>query len=78
VAVLEHATREERYEFMQLRAAHPARRLVALAGAVRAAEAVAPTRPHPGVETATANLVLGPPTALVDRVRDAIRTAMRD
>jgi len=78
VAVLEHATREERYEFMQLRAALPAKRLVTLAGALRAAEAVAPTRPHPGVESATANLVLGPPLAMADAVRDAIRAAMRD
>ncbi|MDW5327921.1 hemerythrin domain-containing protein [Plantactinospora sp. KLBMP9567] len=77
-AVLEHATREERYEFVQLRAAQPARRLVALAAAVRAAEAVAPTRPHPGVESATANLLLGPPVAVVDAVRNAIRDATRD
>ncbi|MER7166158.1 hemerythrin domain-containing protein [Micromonospora sp. NPDC000207] len=77
-AVLEHATREERYEFVQLRAAHPPERLANLARAVRMAEAVAPTRPHPGVESATANLMLGPPVAIVDRVRDAIRTAMRD
>ncbi|MFY1691239.1 hemerythrin domain-containing protein [Plantactinospora sp. WMMB782] len=76
--VLEHATREERYEFPQLRAAHSAQRLAVLAGAVRAAEAVAPTRPHPGIESATANLLLGPPTAVVDRVRTAIQAALRD
>ncbi|HWH00317.1 MAG TPA: hemerythrin domain-containing protein [Pilimelia sp.] len=78
IAVYEHAKREERYEFMQLRAAHPPERLVRMAGALRAAEKIAPTRPHPGVESATKNLLLGPPTALVDRVRDAVRDAMRD
>lgn len=75
-SVLQHAKREERYEFVQLRAAHSPQRLTALAAAVRAAEAVAPTRPHPGVESAKANAALGLPTAVVDRVRDAIRDAM--
>ena len=48
-----------------------------LVAAVRAAEATAPTRPHPGVETATANLLLGPPAAIMDRARDLIRGAKR-
>ncbi|MFE5286460.1 hypothetical protein ACFRAQ_15960 [Nocardia sp. NPDC056611] len=44
------------------------------APAVRVAEAVAPTRPHPHAgESATANVVFGPPLALFDRVRDAVR-----
>ncbi|WP_433590290.1 hemerythrin domain-containing protein [Nocardia sp. CA-145437] len=44
------------------------------APAVRVAEAVAPTRPHPRAgESATANVVFGPPLALFDRVRDAVR-----
>ncbi|MEQ4299909.1 hypothetical protein ABNF97_00730 [Plantactinospora sp. B6F1] len=50
---------------------------MALAAAVRAAEAVAPTRPHPGVESATANLLLGPPVAVVAAVRNAIRGVTR-
>jgi hypothetical protein len=74
-AVLEHARHEERYEFPLLRQHVPAGRLRALAGAVRAAEAVAPTRPHPGAESATANAVLGLPLAVLDRVRDAVRRA---
>ncbi|MEV7141950.1 hemerythrin domain-containing protein, partial [Streptomyces tauricus] len=49
--------------------------LAALAKAVKAAEAMAPTRPHPGVESATANLAAGPVAALIDRTRDAIRKA---
>ncbi|WP_342213141.1 hypothetical protein [Nocardia otitidiscaviarum] len=41
---------------------------------MRVAEATAPTRPHPGAgESALANFVVGPPLALIDRVRDAVR-----
>jgi hypothetical protein len=74
-AVLRHARHEERYEFTRLRQHVPAGRLRSLAAAVRAAEAVAPTRPHPGAESATANAVLGLPLAVLDRVRDAVRSA---
>jgi hemerythrin superfamily protein len=76
-AVLTHARYEERYEFPQLRAKVPAQRLMALATAVRAAEAVAPTRPHPGAESAKANLAAGPALAVADRARDLIREAVR-
>jgi hemerythrin superfamily protein len=72
-AVLAHARYEERYEFPQLRQHLDAERLRDLAGTVRAAEATAPTRPHPGAESATANLLLGPPLAVLDRARDAVR-----
>jgi hemerythrin superfamily protein len=74
-AVLQHARYEERYEFPRLRQHLPANRLRRLAAAVQAAEAFAPTRPHPGAETAAANLIAGPPLAVVDRVRDAVRRA---
>jgi hypothetical protein len=76
-AVLMHARHEERYEFPYLRAKVPAAQLRALATAVRAAEKLAPTRPHPGTESATANLVTGPVLAVVDRARDLIRDAVR-
>lgn len=75
--VLEHARAEERYEFTQLRRRTSPAQLVTLAMAVRAAEATAPTHPHPGVESATANLMLGPFVAVADRVRDALRQASR-
>lgn len=74
--VLAHAEHEEREEFPLLRAAHGPDRLRAMAATVRVAEAIAPTRPHPGVESATANLLLGPPNAIMDRARDAIRDAL--
>jgi hemerythrin superfamily protein len=76
-AVLTHARHEERYEFPQLRAKVPADRLRGLAGVVRAAEAAAPTRPHPGAESAIANLVAGPALAVADRARDIVRRAAR-
>jgi hypothetical protein len=47
-----------------------------LATAVRAAEAMAPTRPHPGVETAAENVAVGPVGAVIDRTRDAVRKTM--
>lgn len=77
-AVLTHARYEERYEFPQLRKNVPAERLRKAATAVRAAEAVAPTRPHPGAETAKANMAMGAPLAIVDRVRDAVRKVTED
>ena len=41
---------------------------------MRAAEATAP-HPRPGVESAKKNMLVGPPAALMDRVRDLIRDA---
>lgn len=72
-AVLMHARHEERYEFPHLRQHVPAERLRKLAAALTAAEAFAPTRPHPGAESATANVVAGPALAIIDRIRDAVR-----
>jgi hemerythrin superfamily protein len=73
-AVITHATREENEEFAVLRQNIPADRLRKMAGALKAAEAMAPTRPHPGAgESATANLLAGPPIAVFDRIRDAVR-----
>ncbi|GGR52576.1 hemerythrin domain-containing protein [Streptomyces roseolus] len=75
-AVLAHARSEERHEFALLRRTTSPARLALMAKAVRAAEATAPTHPHPGVESATANLILGPMAAVADRARDAIRRSM--
>lgn len=40
--------------------------------AAKLAEAIAPTRPHAGVESQVANLAAGPFAAMLDRARDAI------
>ncbi|MDT3397475.1 hemerythrin domain-containing protein [Streptomyces sp. B1866] len=74
--VTRHARAEERYEFAQLRRRTDPRRLATMAKAVRAAEATAPTHPHPGVETRGKNLALGPMAAVMDRARDTVRKAM--
>ncbi|MDX3642125.1 hemerythrin domain-containing protein [Streptomyces sp. MB09-02B] len=74
--VQEHARAEERYEFTHIRRNADAAKLVSMAKAVSAAEAVAPTRPHPGVESGAANMALGPVAALMDRTKDAVRKAM--
>ncbi|TSD95384.1 hemerythrin domain-containing protein [Skermania sp. ID1734] len=73
-AVVDHATHEEQDEFAKMRDQRSADELRRMAGIVRAAEAVAPTRPHPqGGESATANLLVGPPLAVFDRIKDAVR-----
>ncbi|WP_336621267.1 hypothetical protein [Streptomyces sp. DH10] len=74
--VLQHAASEEQHEFPRLRENAGAQQLAMLATAARAAEAMAPTRPHPGAETAAENVAVGPVAALVDRTRDAVRKAM--
>jgi hemerythrin superfamily protein len=75
-AVFAHARAEERYEFTQLRTVTSKVERRAMAAGVKAAEAMAPTHPHPGVESATKNLLMGPPIAIMDRARDVIRKAM--
>lgn len=73
--VLAHAEREEQEEFTALRNLNPVQ-LKGMGIAIKAAEALAPTHPHPGVETATENLMVGPLAAITDRTRDLIRKAI--
>ncbi|WP_036327711.1 hemerythrin domain-containing protein [Microbispora sp. ATCC PTA-5024] len=75
-AVFAHAAAEERYEFSELKAATSEGERRAMAVGVKAAEAIAPTHPHPGTESATKNLLIGTPVAMMDRARDVIRKAM--
>jgi hemerythrin superfamily protein len=76
VSVLEHASHEEAYEFRYLRRDVPTSELRALVPVVKAAESVAPTHPHPGVESATANNLIGPALSLFDRTKDLVRDAI--
>jgi len=76
IAVEDHAKHEEQEEFPYLRSAHSDSRLKAMAKAVKAAEALAPTHPHPGVESATTNLLVGPYATMLDRAYDAISQAI--
>ncbi|MET9330597.1 hemerythrin domain-containing protein [Streptomyces cellulosae] len=71
-----HARAEERYEFTHIRRSTDVTDLAAMAKAIKAAEAMAPTRPHPGVESGAKNMALGPVAALMDRTKDTVRKAM--
>jgi hemerythrin superfamily protein len=73
-AVLAHAANEEKEEFPELRSAIEPDELRRMAGALEAAEAISPTRPHPAAgENPFSNLLLGPPVAVFDKARDAVR-----
>jgi len=75
--VVEHAEREENEEFSILRDKLDSGDRKRMVAAVQAAEAIAPTRPHPGVESAKANFAVGPFASMLDRARDAISAALR-
>jgi hemerythrin superfamily protein len=77
-AVLDHAEHEEKEEFAKLSEELDDKQLKRLERAVRTAEAMAPTRPHAGVESAAANVMAGPFAAMLDRARDAIKRASDD
>lgn len=74
--VTEHAESEEREEFPLVRQISDSDQLAKMAKAVQSAEKMAPTHPHPGVESQGANVAAGPMAALVDRTRDAVKSAM--
>ncbi|MGE0221585.1 hemerythrin domain-containing protein [Mycolicibacterium sp.] len=71
-AVIKHAQNEEELEFTALEATLDQAELAKLADAVAIAERIAPTRPHPGVESAAANFAVGPFASVLDRARDAL------
>lgn len=76
-AVTAHAEHEERDEFPLLRRDNDEAALALMAKAVRAAEAIAPTHPHPRAgESLTTNAALGPVASVVDRTRDAVRAVL--
>jgi hypothetical protein len=70
--VIAHAEAEEREEFAALADVLDTTRLQRMRKAAEFAESVAPTRPHPGVESAAANMLVGPFAAMLDRARDAL------
>ncbi|MHA6795615.1 ester cyclase [Pseudonocardia bannensis] len=75
-SVIAHAESEERSEFTELREqARPSLRR-AMAAAAKVATALAPTHPHPGVESASRNILVGTPLAMIDRARDLVREAL--
>jgi hemerythrin superfamily protein len=76
-AVLAHAEAEEQQEFPLLRAHNDQQKLDKMASAIRAAEAIAPTHPHPSAGSSlTSNLMAGPLASVLDRTRDAVKKAL--
>lgn len=71
-AVLDHAEHEEHDEFARLGEQLSGDELERMGRAAKLAEAIAPTRPHAGVESQVANLTAGPFASMLDRARDAI------
>ncbi len=71
-AVVDHAQHEETEEFAKLGEELSGDALERMGRAAKLAEAIAPTRPHAGVESQVANLAAGPFAAMLDRARDAI------
>jgi hemerythrin superfamily protein len=72
-AVLAHAENEEREEFSRLTEELEPAQLRRMATAVRLAESVAPTHPHPSIELGGEHMLAGPFAAMLDRARDVIR-----
>ena len=75
-AVIDHAEHEENEEFNKLQRELDKDDLGRMAKAVQAAQAIAPTRPHPGVESAKMNFAAGPFASMLDRARDLIKQAI--
>lgn len=71
-SVLAHAESEERQEFERLADHLDQNKLAGMRKAVKLAESIAPTRPHAGVESALANVLVGPFASMLDRARDAL------
>jgi hypothetical protein len=70
-SIVLHAEAEEQEEFERLPNELDPRRLDRMRMLVELAEKVAPTHPHAGIESAAANMFIGPFAALIDRARDA-------
>jgi hypothetical protein len=79
-AVLTHAVHEEQYEFRYLKQKTVAEgkdgQAAMMATMLKASEAIAPTHPHPSVNSATANNAAGPVVSLFDRTRDLVRKVL--
>lgn len=69
--VIDHAEAEEREEFSKLATKIDEERLLRMRKAAEFAEKIAPTRAHPGIESATGNILVGPFASMLDRARDA-------
>lgn len=77
-AVEQHAAKEEHEEFPVVLAHSDEAKRQRMGSQVKAAEAIAPTHPHPSTAgSPAAQWTVGPFASLVDRTRDAISHAAR-
>lgn len=75
-AVVDHAEKEENEEFSSVLDQCPADERRAMGSKLKAAEAIAPTHPHPSAAGSTAaQYAAGPFASLVDRTRDLLSKA---
>lgn len=73
--VRHHVEEEEGEMFPAVRDAFSAEQLRTLGSSLQAAKSFVPTRPHPRAPTGPiGKIVMSPPVALIDRVRDALRS----
>jgi hypothetical protein len=75
-ALLGYASKEEKGELAGLREKTGWTERTAMAAAVRMASTLAPTHPHPGLESGPRSVLVGTPLAMIDRARDMLRGAM--
>jgi hemerythrin superfamily protein len=76
-AVTDHADAEEQDEFTQVLAECDETERKAMGAMLTAAEAVAPTHPHPSTAgSTTAQWAIGPFASMIDRTRDALKKVM--
>jgi hypothetical protein len=67
--LLAHAAKEEKGEFAGLREKTGSAERTAMAAAVRVASTLAPTHPHPGLESGPRSMPVGTPLAMIARAR---------
>ncbi|MGN6577872.1 MAG: hemerythrin domain-containing protein [Nocardioides sp.] len=76
-AVSDHAEKEESEEFPAILQQVDEKKRATMGRAVKAAEAMAPTHPHPSAAGSTmAQYAAGPFASVVDRTRDAIKAVV--
>lgn len=73
-SVSQHAENEEKQEFPHVLAECDADKRQSMGKALKSAESIAPTHPHPSTagESAATQMAVGPFISLVDRARDAL------
>lgn len=76
-SVLAHAEHEEHEEFPGLRSSKDPDELMKMGERIKMAEKMAPTHPHPSAKSTTANYLAGPFAAMVDRVRDHMKSGSK-